>query len=65
LSSVRQVSHLVNLARLAEEVGCLGIRVERPDEIAPAIRRALAADCLAVMEVMTDANCPAPEPWTP
>jgi acetolactate synthase I/II/III large subunit len=55
----------VSFARLAEEMGCLGIRVERPDEIAPAIRRALAADRPAVVEVMTDVNCPAPEPWTP
>ena len=55
----------VSFARIAEEMGCLGIRVERPDEIAPAIRRALAADRPAVVEVMTDVNCPAPEPWTP
>jgi acetolactate synthase-1/2/3 large subunit len=55
----------VSFARITEEMGCLGIRVERPDEIAPAIRRALAADRPAVVEVMTDVNCPAPEPWTP
>jgi thiamine pyrophosphate-dependent acetolactate synthase large subunit-like protein len=46
-------------------MGCLGIRVERPDEIALAIRRALAADRPAVVDVVTDVNCPAPEPWVP
>ena len=55
----------VNFARLAEEIGCLGIRVERPDEIAPALRKALAANRPAVVDVVTDVNCPAPDPWTP
>ncbi len=55
----------VNFARIAEDLGCVGIRVERPDEIAPALREASAADRPAVVDVVTDANCPAPEPWTP
>jgi acetolactate synthase I/II/III large subunit len=56
---------MVNFARIAEEMGCLGIRVERPDEIAPALREAEAADRPVVVDVFTDVNCPAPEPWTP
>jgi acetolactate synthase-1/2/3 large subunit len=55
----------VNFARIAEDLGCVGIRVERPDEIAPALREASAADRPAVVDVVTDANCPGPEPWTP
>jgi acetolactate synthase-1/2/3 large subunit len=55
----------VNFARIAEEVGCLGIRVEKPQDIAPAIRHALAADVPAVVDVVTDVDCPAPDPWTP
>ena len=55
----------VAFARIAEEMGCLGIRVERPDEISPAIRLALAADRPTIVDVFTDVNCPAPEPWTP
>jgi acetolactate synthase-1/2/3 large subunit len=55
----------VNFARIAEEIGCFGIRVERPGEIAGALRQALAADRPAVVDVFTDVNCPAPEPWTP
>jgi len=31
----------VNFARVAEEIGALGIRVEKPGELAPAIQRAL------------------------
>ena len=55
----------VNFARIAEEMGCLGIRVERPDEIAPALRAAGAADRPVVVDVFTDVSCYAPEPWTP
>ena len=54
-----------SLAAVAREMGCLGIRVEAPGEIAPALRQALQADRPAVVEVITDVNCPAPEPWTP
>jgi acetolactate synthase-1/2/3 large subunit len=55
----------VNFARIAQEMGCLGIRVERSSEIAGALLKALAADVPAVVEVVTDAECKAPEPWTP
>jgi acetolactate synthase-1/2/3 large subunit len=55
----------VSFAALAREMGCLGLRVEQPDEIAAAIRQALTANLPAVIEVITDVNCPAPEPWTP
>jgi acetolactate synthase-1/2/3 large subunit len=54
-----------SLAAVAREMGCLGIRVEAPADIAPAIRRALAADRPAVVEVITDVNCQPPEPWGP
>jgi acetolactate synthase-1/2/3 large subunit len=54
-----------SLAAIAREMGCLGIRVEAPDAIAPALRQALAADRPAVVEVITDVNCPAPDPWSP
>ena len=55
----------VNFARIAQEMGCLGFRVERPEEIAEALKKALAADVPAVVEVVTDAECKAPEPWRP
>lgn len=55
----------VSFARIAEEMGCLGIRVERPDEIAGAIQQALAAGRPAVVEVITSLQYQAAEPWSP
>jgi acetolactate synthase-1/2/3 large subunit len=55
----------VNFARIAQEMGCVGIRVEHPDEISGAIRQALAAERPAVVEVMTGLQYRAPEPWSP
>jgi acetolactate synthase-1/2/3 large subunit len=55
----------VSFAALAREMGCLGIQVTEPDGIAPALKEALAAQVPAVVEVITDVNCPAPEPWAP
>jgi acetolactate synthase-1/2/3 large subunit len=55
----------VNFARIAQEMGCLGLRVEHPDEIRAAIRQALAAETPTVVEVMTGLEYRAPEPWAP
>ncbi|HSB81435.1 MAG TPA: thiamine pyrophosphate-binding protein [Candidatus Methylomirabilis sp.] len=55
----------VSFARIAAEMGCWGVRVEKPGEIADALRRALDIDRPAVVEVITDVKCPAPDPWTP
>jgi acetolactate synthase-1/2/3 large subunit len=54
-----------NYAHIAQEFGCLGIRVEKPDEIASAIQQALSANQPSVVEVITDLNAVAPEPWSP
>jgi acetolactate synthase I/II/III large subunit len=51
---------MVNFARIAEEIGALGIRVEKPTDLGPAIRRALAADRPAVIDVVTDIEALAP-----
>src|SRR6266545_1075842 len=50
----------VNFARIAEEMGALGIRVEKPAEIGAAIERALQADRPAVIDVVTDIDALAP-----
>jgi len=55
----------VNFARIAEEFGCRGIHVERPQDIAPALKEALAEKRPVVVDVVTDPDCPAPAPWTP
>ncbi len=44
----------MNFAKLAEDMGALGIRVERASDIAPAFKRALAADRPVVIDVVSD-----------
>ena len=55
----------VNFARVAEEIGCLGVRVERPEEIAGALQKALAAERPVIIDVVTNPDHLAPEPWAP
>jgi len=43
-----------DLARVAESLGCLGIRVERPSEIRPALERAFAANRPALIDAVSD-----------
>jgi len=49
-----------DFARLAEDMGALGIRVEKPYEIAGALERALKAGRPAVIDVVTDIDALAP-----
>ena len=46
-----------NFSRIAEEMGCMGLRVEEPEGIRPAIEKALHADRPVVVEVLTDITC--------
>ena len=55
----------VHFAKVAQEMGCVGIRVTEPDEIADAVRKALASHRPAVVDVITDPAVKAPNPWTP
>jgi acetolactate synthase-1/2/3 large subunit len=50
----------MNFARIAEEMGALGIRVDNPADIAPALRQALAANRPVVIDVATDIEALAP-----
>ena len=50
----------MNFAKLAEDMGALGIRVERPGDIAPALAGAVAAKRPAVIDVATDIEALAP-----
>jgi acetolactate synthase-1/2/3 large subunit len=54
----------VHFAKVAQEMGCMGIRVTKPDEIADAIRKALASHRPAV-DVITDPAVKAPVLDTP
>jgi acetolactate synthase I/II/III large subunit len=50
----------VSFAAIAESVGALGIRVEKPRQFAPALLRALEADRPVVIDVATDIDALAP-----
>jgi acetolactate synthase-1/2/3 large subunit len=50
----------MNFARLAEDMGALGLRVERASDIAPALARALAANRPAVIDIVSDIEALAP-----
>lgn len=52
----------LDFARLAEDMGAEGIRVERPGEFAPALGKALEADRPVVIDVVTDIDAIAPGP---
>jgi acetolactate synthase-1/2/3 large subunit len=54
-----------DFSAVARSFGLRGIRVERPDEIAPALREAIASDETVVVDVATDIEARAPEAWTP
>jgi acetolactate synthase I/II/III large subunit len=51
---------MVSFARIAEDIGALGIRVEKPGDLGPALERAVAAGRPAVVDVVTDIEALAP-----
>jgi len=54
-----------DFARVAEAFGVRGIRVDEPAAIAPALRDALSHPGPVVVDVATDIETRAPEPWIP
>ena len=50
----------VDFARLAEDMGALGIRVEKPGDLAAAVRKAFDSNRPAVIDVTTDIDALAP-----
>ncbi|MDO8749644.1 MAG: thiamine pyrophosphate-binding protein [Dehalococcoidia bacterium] len=52
----------VNLAQVAQAMGCYAERVERPQDIQGALKRALAAGKIAVVDVATDFEALGPTP---
>ena len=55
----------VDFARLAEDLGCFGTRVEEPGQIRPALEAALACGRPAVVDVVTDRTVLPPPPLVP
>jgi len=54
-----------NYADVARVFGLRGIRVEDPAQIGPALREAMASDETVVVDVATNIDIRAPEPWAP
>ena len=54
-----------DFAKIAESMGCLGITVNKPTEIASALDQAFAAGKPAVVDVKTHIDGIAPQAWTP
>ena len=50
----------VNFADVAETMGAVGIRVEKPSDFVPAMERAFAADRPVIVDVVTDIEAVAP-----
>jgi acetolactate synthase I/II/III large subunit len=55
----------VDFAKVAQAMGCFGIRVEKPAGIKPALEKALASGRPAVVEVITDGTIRAKRGWVP
>ena len=47
----------VDFAKIAQEFGCLGIRVDDPKKIKFALQTALEADKPVLIDVVTDEKC--------
>jgi acetolactate synthase-1/2/3 large subunit len=50
----------VNFARIAEDMGAVGMRVEKPGDLGPAIQQALKANRPVIIDVVTDIEALAP-----
>ena len=50
----------VNFARIAEDMGALGMRVEKPADMGPALKQALSANRPVILDVVTDIDALAP-----
>ena len=55
----------VSLAKIAEDFGCFGVRVEQPDGIRPALDAALSAGRPAVVELISETTIRAQRGWAP
>ena len=54
-----------NFAKIAEDMGCVGIRVEDPNQVQSAIQKALESNKPAVIDVISDIDGIAERAWTP
>jgi thiamine pyrophosphate-dependent acetolactate synthase large subunit-like protein len=55
-----------NFAQIARELGCEGVRIERPTDIGSALQKALGSSGKpVVLDVLTDPTASHPRAWTP
>lgn len=55
----------IDFAGIAEELGCLGIRVKDSSDIAPALKQGLASDRPVLIDVVSDPKAYHPKGWRP
>ena len=55
----------VNFAKVADAMGCVGFRVDKPVDIQPTLDKALAAGKPAIVEILSDAKIRAKRGWVP
>ncbi|HYH40749.1 MAG TPA: thiamine pyrophosphate-binding protein [Burkholderiales bacterium] len=55
----------VNFAKVADSMGCVGFRVEKPADIRGALDKALAAGKPALVEIVSDRDARAQRGWVP
>jgi acetolactate synthase-1/2/3 large subunit len=53
----------VDHAAIARACGCEGIRIERAEDLQPALQKALTADTLTLLDVVTDPQARPPITW--
>lgn len=53
-----EFQQLPDFVKLAEAFGATGIRVEKPDDIQPALKQALKLDCPVVLDIVIDKDEP-------
>jgi len=53
-----------NFAKVAEGMGCVGIRVERPSELRGALEKAFSCGGPAVIDVVSDYRVLHPRAWS-
>jgi acetolactate synthase I/II/III large subunit len=54
----------IDFAKIAQDIGCFGIRVTRPEEIQGALEKALTSGKPAVVDVVSDIDAIARYPWS-
>jgi acetolactate synthase-1/2/3 large subunit len=55
----------VDFSKVANSLGCVGFRVEKPEDVRPALDQALAAGRPAVVDIVSDAAITAKRGWVP